>query len=78
MMDIGTQLRETSQRLENHLLKKGSILEGAPHVWRKRRDELEDELFNLKIKNIDTRAAELAAVKAALVKEYEKKKQARR
>lgn len=72
MQTTGQQLREIEQRLENHRMKKGSILAPDGRKWRDTLFMLEDEFHLLKLKALTERGNEIEGAKARLIAEYEK------
>lgn len=72
MQSTARQIRETETKLSQHLAIKDSILAGSN--WKSKKTELENQLFDLKVKFYDLQIAELEQKKAFLKKEREKVK----
>ena len=73
MEKTARQIGEIESKLNQHLAIKDSILAGSN--WKSKKTELENQLFDLKVKFYDLQIAELEQKKAFLKKEHERKKQ---
>ena len=72
MDSTARQIRELESKLNQHESIKNSFLAGKD--WKGKKSELENQLFDLKVKFYDEQIAELEQKKAFLKKEREKVK----
>lgn len=74
MEKTARQIGEIESKLNQHLAIKDSILAGSN--WKSKKTELENQLFDLKVKFYDMQIAELEKKKAFLIKRHKEEKSA--